>query len=847
MTSQEQATAAAAAMATMAVGGIAPTDPRLQPFMRIAKQEWIDLRVRVLVSNGMSETVARQEVQRSTPVDQRYFFGPALMKYIASLSSYQSNLSVSIPKYSSANVDPLQQHYPLHTPTPFTNASSFGSLVTLQNSNNANSQNVTGNVATTSLNYTLAESTETPSNVLNLSSLQRLLTKTPKPHTDVTPTKPKINNVLAPPSTCTANTKGTRFDIPLDTFQTPPVTFMQPNNTTTAGLTNPLHTSTILQQLDKALQQWTYCVYSVHHTPPVTINGKAWRSSLFQFVNFYVAYARQMVVQQQQAECSMVTDAALIFPTWLTSCRLPTVEQVLEPQKFLAAVTATSLDTSHRLKPPPPPSRLNDFVPPPPCPLMQKSEYANSEDRHLKQGPELSPVSSSRGSNDIMSPKHQWGPKGTCKRKKKDKKHGRSICTVSRGSSSMKESNDSSLDESPKCLTVAVNNDVRRKQPQCSSQYMKDFPDILNEETLSLHATVGKEKKHKKGFHGKKKFLTVEPTLLQGKEALLFHAEEHRKREDRSRRFFATGFNGKDALDSTQSCQENVGMVSVEGLRMMTWQEKLQMLTSVENVVGKSQLLEKEYLRLCGPPDPALVRPEHILKQSFSYCLEKWENGQNYRFIEEQFRSIRQDLMVQGIKNSFTVLVYETNAKIALKNLDLGQFNQCQTQLHELYKQLSFDMKAKEEFLCYRLLYLTLTNMNHDLLKLLGEITVEEKNLPGILYADCCRRALVEGNCHRFFRLFKIGPFLTSTLISIFINKLRMTYLVILSRAHYDISLSFLQKELMFDSLKECRQFLQDNNAVWRNEEQTSLDARKSVSHFEISPLLQTRKVNALG
>jgi hypothetical protein len=30
-----------------------------------------------------------------------------------------------------------------------------------------------------------------------------------------------------------------------------------------------------------------------------------------------------------------------------------------------------------------------------------------------------------------------------------------------------------------------------------------------------------------------------------------------------------------------------------------------------------------------------------------------------------------------------------------------------------------------------------------------------------------------------------------------------------LIRAHYDISLSFLQKELLFDSIEECRKFLQ--------------------------------------
>lgn len=164
-------------------------------------------------------------------------------------------------------------------------------------------------------------------------------------------------------------------------------------------------------------------------------------------------------------------------------------------------------------------------------------------------------------------------------------------------------------------------------------------------------------------------------------------------------------------------------LISSEGLRMMTWQEKLAMLTNVERVVGLSQMLEKPYLRLCGPPDPALVRPEKVLVESFYHCLNKWNRDRNYRFIEEQFRSIRQDLTVQGIKNAFTVLVYETNARIALENLDLGQFNQCQTQIRELHKSSNVPLKNREEFLCYRILYLTLTNMRHDLLKLSGSLS----------------------------------------------------------------------------------------------------------------------------
>jgi len=213
-------------------------------------------------------------------------------------------------------------------------------------------------------------------------------------------------------------------------------------------------------------------------------------------------------------------------------------------------------------------------------------------------------------------------------------------------------------------------------------------------------------------------------------------------------------------------------------------------------VVGTCQDLEKRYLRLTAPPVASKVRPEYILRQTLDLLKKKWRKESNYSYICDQFKSMRQDLTVQRIKNEFTVSVYEIHARIALEKGDLGEYNQCQTQLRWLYQ---LGLKGNPiEFKAYRILYFIHTANRTGLIEAIADLTPAEKKEPPIKHALEVRSALVLGNYHRFFQLYLDTPNMGAYLMDMFVVRERLSALCNICKSYVVPLLSLFTPSFIF-------------------------------------------------
>jgi len=204
--------------------------------------------------------------------------------------------------------------------------------------------------------------------------------------------------------------------------------------------------------------------------------------------------------------------------------------------------------------------------------------------------------------------------------------------------------------------------------------------------------------------------------------------------------------------------------------------------TSSGPVVGTRTVLEKNYFRLTSAPKPEEVRSIDVLKRTLELLKHKWERETNYNYICDQLKSVRQDLTVQHIKNEFTVEVYEMHARIALMKEDLGEYNQCQSQLRALYALRLGGHPV--EFLAYRILYLVHTQNRIGLNDILVELTPQEKKHPTIKHALAVRSALALGDSQALIQLFNTVPNKGRCLMELFIARERIAVMTSICKTY---------------------------------------------------------------
>ncbi|OJA19234.1 hypothetical protein AZE42_08642 [Rhizopogon vesiculosus] len=223
-------------------------------------------------------------------------------------------------------------------------------------------------------------------------------------------------------------------------------------------------------------------------------------------------------------------------------------------------------------------------------------------------------------------------------------------------------------------------------------------------------------------------------------------------------------------------------------------------------IVGTNQELFKDYLRLTSEPKPETIRPYPVLQQTLIELKKRWREKVSYNWICNQFKSLRQDLTVQRIKNEFTAQVYEIHARMALESSDMVEYNQCQATLKNLY-DLGIPGKH-EEFTAYRILMLLHGRNKSELNLYVGTLTPRQKRDSAVQHALRVQRALSMGNYHALFEMYWNAPNMGAYIMDHFIDRERIRALMTMTKAYRTLALPFIQNELGFETTTEAREFL---------------------------------------
>ncbi|VUZ43275.1 unnamed protein product [Hymenolepis diminuta] len=236
-------------------------------------------------------------------------------------------------------------------------------------------------------------------------------------------------------------------------------------------------------------------------------------------------------------------------------------------------------------------------------------------------------------------------------------------------------------------------------------------------------------------------------------------------------------------------------------------------------IVGTMQELEKPYLRLSKTPDPSEVRPPEVLQLSLYHVLKLWKNGERkYAWVSSQFKSMRQDLVIQRIYSDLAIEIYESSAKVAIDAHDPLEFNQCQSQLLSLYSA-GVSWPHRLEFTAYRILYYIYIEDIQGLNLLFMRLKPSEKENPFIQFALKAYEAWSQHNYKRLFDLanrseFEEGEKCKRLLSWLLPRERQHAVRAIFKSYRQTLNMKFVAKALGFADTLSCESFFTDTMKI---------------------------------
>jgi len=207
---------------------------------------------------------------------------------------------------------------------------------------------------------------------------------------------------------------------------------------------------------------------------------------------------------------------------------------------------------------------------------------------------------------------------------------------------------------------------------------------------------------------------------------------------------------------------------------------------------------------------------------------------EQYIFLWEQMKSIRQDLTVQRIRNGFTVEVYEMHARICLEFDDQTELKACQVQLTQLYEEGLGTAEGQREFTAYNLLY-NVGQLAHNVVAdVMLSLTADDRADTFIGHALHVRAASAMGNYNAFFRLYDAAPGHSQYVMDTFADRERLDAVRRLIKVYQpSLPLDFAAAQIGFDDCAEAAFFLTDHGVALSGEgAEATIDCKASRATF---------------